>query len=74
MIWQETWETKATRSQKEKFKGKYRFFGKNGDQTCGIEAEMLGSLMMLPSGVLASSPRAASSSGIRCSGFSRSGK
>ena len=43
-------------------------------QLGGMEAEMLGSLMMLPSGVLASSPRAASSSGIFCSGISLSGK
>ena len=39
-----------------------------------MEAEMLGSLMMFPSGVLARSPSAASSSGIFCPGVRRSGK
>ena len=40
----------------------------------GIEAEMFGNLMIFPSGVLASSPNAANSSGTLCSGFSLSEK
>ncbi len=42
--------------------------------SCGIEAEMFGSLMMLASGVWASSPSSASASPIRCSSVRRSGK
>ena len=41
--------------------------------SCGIEALMLGSLMMLASGVLARSPSSASASSMRCSSVSRSG-
>ncbi len=40
----------------------------------GAEALTLGSLMMLASGVLASSPSSASASATCCSGFRRSGK
>jgi hypothetical protein len=41
--------------------------------SCGIEAEMLGSLMMLASGLVASSPSSARSSATFCSAPSRSG-
>jgi hypothetical protein len=40
---------------------------------CGIDAEMLGSLMMFASGVFASSPSSARASGTRCSSARRSG-
>ncbi len=42
--------------------------------SCGIEAEMFGSLMMFAPGVLASSPSSASASATRCSSVRRSGK
>ncbi len=41
--------------------------------SCGIEALMFGSLMMLASGCLASSPSSASASSIRWSAVRRSG-
>ena len=41
--------------------------------SCGTDALMLGSLMMLASGVFASSPSSARSSGMRRSAGSRSG-
>ena len=41
--------------------------------SCGIEAETLGSLMMLASGVVASAPSSARSSLIRCSSVRCSG-
>ncbi len=40
---------------------------------CGTDAEMLGSLMMFASGVLASAPSSVSASGTSCSGVSLSG-
>ncbi len=42
--------------------------------SCGMDAEMFGSLMMLAPGALASSPSSASASSIRWSAFRRSGK
>jgi hypothetical protein len=42
--------------------------------SCGIDAEMFGSLMMFAPGVLASSPSSASASSIRCSALRCSGK
>ena len=41
--------------------------------SCGIDAEMFGSLMMLASGVFASSPSSDSASGTRWASVSRSG-